>query len=289
MGGTLRVNAIVWSPLTTPLKAQLCYDQTDKSATCPAAEAAKHYPYRRAALNRILKDTILDDCLADAMIYQGRSRDEMNAQMREAILQAAATSGGKVRPANLTAAAAAETAPLVVVTESLGSKIAFDAIYKLSTDTDAGTAAAGNALFDRTTQIFMGANQLPILALADRQLDGSVARARALGAANAPAPYPEDPIAALASRRAGTFSAARAAAPLRVVAFTDPNDLLSYVLVPSAHAQMGYSVVDVVVSNANTYLGLAELPTTAHLGYRNNEAVRRLIACGLPRSALCKP
>jgi len=72
----------VWSPLTTPLKGQLCYDQTQKSSTCPPSEAAKAYPYDRARLNRELKDVILDDGLSDALIYQGKARDEINAQMQ---------------------------------------------------------------------------------------------------------------------------------------------------------------------------------------------------------------
>jgi len=142
-GGKLRANAVLWSPLTTPLKAQLCYDQTDKSPICPPAEASKVYPYQRATLNRILKDGILDDCLSDAMIYQGRSRDDISGQMQKAIVQASATSGGEAKAGDLVAAAAAvsPSIPLVIVSESLGSKVAFDAIWKLIAN--ASTAAAG--------------------------------------------------------------------------------------------------------------------------------------------------
>lgn len=281
--GNLRVNAILWSPLTVPLKAQLCYDQTTRSPSCPAGEAAKAYPYQRASLNKMLKDTILDDCLSDAIIYQGRSRDEINGQMQKAILQAVATSGAQTRSANHAAAAAATPAgiPLVIITESLGSKVAFDAIYKLVTNEQ--TSEAGLRTLDRVTQIFMEANQIPILALADRNLDGAVARA-ALASA-----YPEDSLGALLQqRRQG--GADRQVSPLpTVVAFTDPNDLLSFILVPSPQAALaGYSVVDVIVSNDKSYLGLVELPTTAHLGYRTNEAVRTFIACGNPKSAACR-
>lgn len=280
--GELRVNAILWSPLTTPLKRQLCYDQTEKSATCLASGQTSGYEYKRARLNQSLKDTILDDCLVDAMIYQGRSRDEINGQMQKAILQAVATSGASNRSADtVTAAAAAPaTVPLAIITESLGSKVGFDAIYKLVTSEQ--TAAAGTRTLDRITQIFMGANQMPILALADLNLDGTSVRAAQ------PAAYPQDPIGVLMQmRRQG--GPGRLASPLpSVVAFTDPNDLLSYILVPSPHAlNAGYSVIDVIVSNDKSYLGLVELPTTAHLGYRTNEAVRSLIACGHPKSAAC--
>ena len=63
--------------------------------------------------------------------------------------------------------------------------------------------------------------------------------------------------------------------------------LLSYVLVPSPWAS-DLDVVDVVVSNAGTVLGLFAMPTTAHGGYRSNPAVRRLIGCGNPASAKCR-
>ena len=283
--GKMRANAIVWSPLTTPLKSQLCYDQTNKSAACPPVEAAKTYPYQRATLNRILKDTILDDCLSDAMIYQGRARDDINAQMQQAVLQAVATSGGAAKVASnaVMAAAVPPSVPLIVVTESLGSKVAFDALFKLSTKAE--TSAAGARTWDRITHIFMGANQLPILGLADKKLDGTFAlRADQNG-------YPEDPISALMSARQRTMSLMDGPAQKlpQVVAFTDPNDLLSFILASSPHAAAaGYPVVDVIVSNDKTYLGVAELPNTAHLGYRSNEVVRSLIACGNPKSAGCE-
>lgn len=285
-GGAIRANAIRWSPLTTPLKAQLCYDQTNKSATCPPAEAAKAYPYPRATLNRVLKDTILDDCLSDAMIYQGKARDEISGQLQKAIVQATATSGGNVRVENILAASAAvpTDVPLVFITDSLGSKVAFDAMWRLTTGS--ATAAAGQRTFDRTSQIFMRANQLPILALADKNLDGTSAlRTEAIG--TLAAGYPEDPIAALMQLRLAraTLQGSPGLQPTRplpqVVAFTDPNDLLSFILAPSPSSQSaGYPVVDVVLSNDKTYLGTAELPTTAHLGYGTNLKVQRLIACG---------
>lgn len=47
--GQLRFNALIWSPLTTPLKRQLCYDQTDKSPIC---EGAPPYPLECPAEGR---------------------------------------------------------------------------------------------------------------------------------------------------------------------------------------------------------------------------------------------
>ncbi len=57
---------------------------------------------------------------------------------------------------------------------------------------------------------------------------------------------------------------------LTLVAFTDPNDLLSYTLDESKYAQDGITVYNVLVSNAPTWLGLLERPDTAHLAYLSN-------------------
>ena len=289
--GQVRANALLWSPVTTPLKQQLCYDESDKSAICKASSGPA-YPYDRASLNKSLKDGILDDCLSDAMIYQGKSRDQVSEQVQKAILLTAAGSqGADAAAATERAGAVPASVPFVVVAESLGSKIAFDAIYKLVTSPDAATAKGGQATFDRTTQIFMGANQLPILALADQSLPGAPAMAQARTGEPA---YPTDPIAALiAHRQAGLRTpdivAHAAPRPPQVIAFSDPNDLLSYTLAPSQQAAVaGYPVVDVIVSNTTTWLGLFELPTTAHTSYLTNDAVARLIACGHPASATCR-
>jgi hypothetical protein len=275
--GALRVNALLWSPLTTPLKADLCYDQSRKSPQCPAPEAAKAYPYKRALFNRQTKDMLVNDCLADAMIYQGKPRLDINERMQAAILQAVNTSGG--RPA----ASPLSMTPLMVITDSVGSKITFDAIYKLATAPGKAEATAGIALFNRTALVFMRANQMPILALADKRLDGTVSAVRA------DAEFPSDPIEALIRRRNAEPGESQTHSVPTVVAFSDPNDLLSYALARSPLAAgAGYPIVDVIVSNDVTYLGLLELPNTAHLHYARTDEVRRLIACGNPRSSACK-
>lgn len=298
--GPMRVNAIVWSPMTTPLKKKLCFDQVVKlkpaendNAYCLSPEETRPYPYHRdASLNRTLKDEILDDCLADAMVYQGRSRDEMTARMLKAVLQALGSSGGQ-QPVARDARAlivALEVAPesLVIITDSLGSKIAFDAIW-LGTQ-QASTRAAVQRTLDRTTQIFMRANQMPILALADDEIERKVApaRARAEGATADEVRYPRDSLGALLGGPAGA-ARAMAGKPLpAVVSFTDPNDLLSFILVPSPHRrEYGYPVVDVVTSNADTYFGFLEHPLPAHTAYDKNATVRERIACGRPKSKLC--
>lgn len=279
--GALRLNALLWSPLTTPLKGELCYDQSSKSALCPAAEAAKPYPYDRARFNQMTKDSLINDCLSDAMIYQGKPRIDINERMQAAILHAVNTTGG--RPVAEDEFGPQNKIPVMVVTDSVGSKITFDAIYKLATGPGKGKEKAGIALFNRTTLVFMRANQMPILALADKRLDGTASPERI------DAGFPTDPIQALIQRRNADPGGARSRSVPTVVAFSDPNDLLSYPLARSPFAAAaGYPIVDVIVSNDKSYLGLFELPDTAHLDYAKTGAVLRLIACGNPRSSACK-
>jgi hypothetical protein len=269
--GTVNANALLWSPVVATLKRQLCYDESKKSASC---QNAPDYPHERAIFNSKLKDVLLDDCLADAMIYQGISRDAISEQMQKAIMTAAAGEGGDNDVAALARDAATQTTPMVFVTESLGSKIAFDAIFKLIRNEkgDKTLSAAGRRTFDRTIQIFMGANQIPVLALADQPLEG------AQSSLLADSRYPPDPLAALIELK--TKPLAIGAPVPRVIAFTDPNDLLSYVLVPADQHVVPYPVVDVIVSNSDTYLGSLELPDKAHLDYRTNPAVVEIIANG---------
>ncbi len=68
--------------------------------------------------------------------------------------------------------------------------------------------------------------------------------------------------------------------PPTVVAFSDPNDLLSYRLEPDFAGGGNNRLVNVVVSNAYTYFGLLENPLTAHCNYRVNAYVLGLIIDG---------
>ncbi|KIO50270.1 hypothetical protein [Nitrosospira sp. NpAV] len=272
-GGNVRTSALVWSPVVAPLKHQLCADQTKKSKTCTDSGFSKPaYPYERATFNRKLKDRLLNDCLADAIIYQGKSRDAIVQQVQKAILTAVSSLNRESASAYDFNIAATESTPLVFITESLGSKITFDAIYKLIHSEEKNAKAAGLRTFDRTALVFMGANQMPILALADQSLDGT-----SFFLTNS-ANYPTDPLAALIAIKKMRPSLTAPSIP-KVIAFSDPNDLFSYILVPSKEVAT-YDVVDVVVSNKNTYFGFFEPPETAHTTYLANPSVMRLIACG---------
>jgi hypothetical protein len=267
--GRLRFNALIWSPLTTPLKRQLCYDQTDKSGICTGAPP---YPFQRASLNARFKDVLVDDCLPDALIYQGVARDQIQLRMRDAILHVLADS---TAPADL---------PLVVIAHSMGSKILFDTLLRMTQEApDSRAAVTARRLVDRLRLLVMAANQIPLLSLADQPL------ASAMPPAINPTPAaPPDSLQQLLQQRRTDPNRRQDGARLTLVAFTDPGDVLSYTLPPARYARDGVVVFNILVSNAPTWLGLLERPDRAHLDYLSNPEVGRLITCGVPASALCK-
>jgi hypothetical protein len=169
--GRLRFDALIWSPLTNDLKRQLCYDQSNKSALCSGAPP---YPYTRARLNARFKDGLIDDCLPDALIYQGVARDTMQLRMRDAVLQVLSGARADI--------------PLVVVSHSMGSKILFDTLLRM-TQEPAGSLAAVTArqAVQRLRFLVMAANQIPLLSLADQPLSAAAAAATA---ASMPPPRP---------------------------------------------------------------------------------------------------
>ena len=266
--GHLRFDALIWSPLTQPLKRQLCYDQTNKSADC---EGATPYTPVRARFNAKLKDGLIDDCLPDALIYQGVARDEIQRRMRDAILQALSRSD--------------ETAntPLIVISHSMGSKILFDTLLRM-TQEESGTRAAtlAQSVVNRMRFLVMAANQIPLLSLADQQISGTPAPMKAGDLQGV------DSLQLLLQRRFAEKPTLAPAQSLTLVAFTDPSDLLSYTLPAERYTHDGVAVFNILVSNAPTYLGLLERPDYAHLNYLSNPEVGRLIACGQPASKLCK-
>ena len=259
-GGTVRFHALEWSPLTAPLKRQLDYDNTAQPTDCASDQVCKP---RRAALNGAVKDSLLNDCLADAVIYAGTSRAAIRDAMAAALV--------RILDAN-----SDPDATLVVVAESLGSKMLFDALSSMLESDERRTQALGQLAARRLGLVYMAGNQLPILGLAEQNLV-----AAAMPAQDALQRF-------LELRRRQPHGRNQPLRRLALVAFTDPNDLLSYRLLPTRYAAPEVTVADVLVSNDRTWLGLLENPVTAHLGYLANPDVGALIACGRPAAPGCR-
>lgn len=244
--GKVNFTAIVWSPLTSSLKSKLAYDLT------------KGGP-KRASLNGKLKDGLLNDCLADALIYQGASRLPIQRAMSNTLEKILASNS------------ASAITPLILISDSLGSKITFDAVASLLNSAEKQSAI--QPAVGRMAILFMFANQIPILRLAEQDISRTE-DFRGGGVASE-----VDGLREIIRIRENSFRGA-GVSKLSLVAFTDPNDLLSYRLQASEYTGTDVVVTNILVSNEMTIGGWLERPDLAHTGYRENLEVTKLLACG---------
>lgn len=267
---TIDVMFLTWSPLTTPYKAALAYDHS------------KHYggdfPYARATMNRELKRGLINDCMTDVVVYGGPNGVNIRHAAQEAVCE---SMGGRVEGTTCNVPAGSAPAALAFVTESLGSKLLFDAIMEVWTVAE---KSADKTAVDRvakglaaTRMMYMVANQLPLLDAAGTETAGALWDAS-----------PRQPATRGNTRNVfDLFSRARLTTdrtiePMTVVAFSDPNDLLSYRIVPG-HLDgnlKDFRIVNVIVSNDKTYFDFIERPDTAHCGYTWNPHVFGMLAKG---------
>jgi len=290
-----------WSPLTKAYKSRKLGDIEEG--------AGNPYTYDRAPLNAKLKQGLIKDCFADVVVYLGKNGDRIRADAQIAVCQM--LDGRFDRDTGCAGASGARFTALV--SESLGSSILFDAFRSLRLDyvaarkeavaqlmakapklqpmprggrtrtvqpvsaadayrtsvTNAneamGLATANStnisAALASLTSFYMLANQIPLLNFAGRPAN----EAQTL-------PFEEFMESATKMRTLG-----KGAATLTMVAFVDPNDLLSFRLIPKSGRAR---VVNFVVSNSGSYLGYAEMPDRAHCNYIRNGYVMHAIVFG---------
>jgi hypothetical protein len=113
--GRVDVTFFLWSRLVDEYRQRLAYD-AEVGAT-------------RASLNKELKLALTDSCLVDAIIYSGRNGDGIRVAMRKAVCRTLGGTTGATGPCDLSGAPAPRR--IAFVTESIGSKILFDALRDL--------------------------------------------------------------------------------------------------------------------------------------------------------------
>jgi len=255
-GRKVEVTFAIWSPETQGVKAALAYD------------SGSNFRYKRAKFNGMAKSILINDCFADPVIYSGSlAPGSVGESLRLDMAGVVCRFLGGVWKDEKCSGAETWTAR-AFITESLGSKLLVDAVDRLST-ANAEQAAPVRAALVQTRAIYMLANQLPLLRLAEARAGTALAQSatpdlRWFGAAR------------------GQINATDRSAPLQVVAFTDPNDQFSYRLTYPAIGDTPDRVAlfNVIVSNAPTYFGLAENPYPAHVGYWDNPSVPPLVLEG---------
>ena len=251
-GKKVRAYELTWSSTTDALKAR----QFASDAT---------YASDRVLVNRQLKAQLIDDALADPVLYIGRYRNHMQFPIMravEAILH-------DYEPQD----------ELAIITQSLGSYMSYDTLLKMSRGErimgeKEYSADVVRDLIGHTNYVFMLANQLPLLELSEvsnplplgHASDTAVKALAEIRRQNKPKIRPQQPPAPFA---------------LHLVAFSDPNDLLSYPLDHSSISGSTIAYSNVVVSvERSAILGVFAWPLTAHTGHDKSKVVMDLLAFG---------
>ncbi|MCZ6711534.1 MAG: hypothetical protein O7B25_14320 [Gammaproteobacteria bacterium] len=266
---------LTWNPITRKEKAALDFDK------------AVIYSSQRAELNnqfRLYANSVLPDPLA----FIGNRGADIRDSVGQALCWAlsarwqdldALTEG--VRCENLsTFGERTSVDELIIVTHSLGSRAAVDALQSTARRRvapqrlDARGARFASDLKDKRITLYMLSNQLPLLEAGQSDQAVTGVRNEYCGAE---APRPE-----------GRFLK-----ELNMVAFTDPNDLMSYP-VPQAwvdeylDSRLCVNVRNVTINIAHVrrlpVIGEYADPLIAHSGYHKDRRVVELMVLGIGHS-----
>jgi hypothetical protein len=286
-GHVIHVDEINWWPLVFALKCRQMVKE-DAAAVGPAhkfidicsgkptkgnpqgsypwitvadAEKLKQLPNQGAAVNRYLKNYILDWGFTDAVLSVGPLRSLILDGIRQLVLKSVA-----MRPDTTQGTSSVPPADqeYVIVSHSLGSYLMFAALDDnppgLQTDSSRANAIQYDAILSRTSSVYFFANQLRLLELANLDSSseknmtshlehwGKVRTDYLKSHAAVAQQYPPRP---------------------QITAWNDPSDLLTWT-VPDIK---NVDVTNVPVHNAIHWLWLLEGPTSAHDGYAHNSSV----------------
>lgn len=264
---------LTWSAITNPEKEKLKYDTSGA------------YSFRRAEVNQMLKE-FSNDTSPDPMIYLGKSREEILASFRTAFcwmvgrdwdaLPDYSEAECKINQDSVKYLPNDEYA---IVSHSLGSRIVMDGMHSIAQRTAQATdgvptqleASFIDAFQQKSIPFYLMSNQLPLLEMGEKppeiinqQKDYCVAGE----------PHFQDRLVNKTS----------------IIAFSDPNDLLSYAI-PQHFAQHNLDSrlcaeitnVNINVAHVIDLFGMGKFanPLTAHTGYDSDDRVVALIANGI--------
>ncbi len=281
-GQELTFYELTWSEITRAEKQLLAFDTSGD------------YDFRRAKINGLLKK-FSNDAGADPVIYGGESRIPILAAFGQSFCWMATADwkdlpkSGKQACMGLNDSAADHIAKdnYVFISHSLGSRIVTDGLdrivgilanpekYTVGKQRPTVTSTALEAMQNKHIPIYMLSNQLPMLQLGRKPPE----------VAGKDASYCE---ANGANYKKRIFS------ETDIIAFSDPNDLLSYGI-PAEFAEKyidsrvcaNITNVNINIAKVMDAFGLTDLanPMQAHVGYDTDDRVVALIAQGIGTKA----
>lgn len=257
---------LTWSVITAKQKEVLAYDNSGE------------YSFRRAEVNNLMKK-FSNDTGPDPIIYLGESREDILVSFGQSfcwmtksnwdglpddVMQACSFNDD-------TAAANILIDHYAFISHSLGSRITIDGMQRIASLIDQRDVDFGNALKNKEIPIYMMSNQLPMLQLGRKLPEVS----------NQQDAY---------CQMNGEKYNQRMLAKTPIIAFSDPNDLLSYAIPHGFVEKYLDSRLCIDVTNININVatifdafGLGKLanPLDAHVGYDTDDRVVALIAKGI--------
>jgi hypothetical protein len=265
---------LTWSEITRDQKALLAFDNSGE------------YSFRRAEVNDMLKK-FSNDTGPDPIIYLGKSRDLILRSFAQAFCWMGKDSWDEIPKdgrhgcdfSNILGGSFNQD-EFVFISHSLGSRITIDGITRmvsfLERPEKKSTLRTINtmkreALQKKHVQIFMMSNQLPMLQLG-RELPEVTAQK---------ADY---------CQATGSKYTSRMFDETSIIAFSDPNDLLSYAIPQNFSEKYVDSRLCINVTNININVakvfdafGMGKManPIEAHVGYSKDDRVVALIARGI--------
>ena len=265
---------LTWSPITTPQKETL------------AADSANMEGLPRSDLNGSLK-SFMNATVPDMLIYNGNGYEKITKAIEESVCWMIADDWSDLPESGAHLCAAWKDSKFssiakddhFFVTHSLGSRITIDTIQNFASrnttpNQNLSQSEVAQKVREKEFTVFMMANQLPLLQM---------------GRAAPDAPAKQDAYCSAD----GKYGDERVMKKMNIVAFSDPNDILSYPI--SVNFAQEYIDSRICPSVVNISLNIAPEkdvfgtfsfanPALAHNGYIEDDRVINLIANGMHRN-----
>ena len=260
-----------WDSIVEEEKKLLDFDNTIEASS------------RRAPFNHTMK-TFINDTVPDALIYNTRYRDPIQRSFGQSMCWMLSEKWKNlpnnerrhcdIRRKDLWSQI--DDSNIAIISHSLGSRISFDSLEEagVNLNQDPSYHVVRDKLKEKQIQFYMLSNQLPLLQTGRRL------------------PEVHDEVGAICDTESDRYGE-RFFKKLQIVAFSDPNDLFSYVVKPSfinrnIDSRLCPAVTNVVIEVAHVsklFGGQAfSNPLEAHTGYEADSRVLKMLVSGFGRS-----